>query len=395
MQAPVVPTLSDVIAALEARYDPTLAETWDAVGLVCGDPDVAVRRVMFAVDPVASTVDEAIEARMDLLVTHHPLFLSGVHGVPASDPKGRLVHRLISAGCGLFVAHTNADRARPGVSDALAAAVGLGATAPLEPADTTALDKIIAFVPTEAAQLIVDALSEAGAGAIGDYSRAAFLNEGTGTFIPEPGANPVIGVVGSVEEVAESRIEMVFPRWRRAPVVQALRAAHPYEEPAYNIVGLASLPSTGQGLGRIGALEQPQSLREFAAQVLRGLPMTASGVRIAGDPDREIRTVAVCGGSGGSLIETARAAGADAFLTSDLRHHVVSESRESSDLSLLDAPHWATEWPWLPVAAELLRQDLSDDMIDVTVSARRTDPWNAAMQATSTREAPDGGAQQW
>jgi len=389
----VVPTFSDVIAALEARYDPALAESWDAIGPVCGDPDVAVRRVMFAVDPVASTVDEAIEARMDLLVTHHPLFLSGVHGVPASDPKGRLVHRLISAGCGLFVAHTNADRACPGVNDALAAAVGLGATNPLEPAATTPLDKIIAFIPSEAAQLIVDALSDAGAGAIGDYSRAAFLNEGTGTFIPEPGSNPVIGAVGCVEEVAESRIEMVFPRSRRDAIVRALRATHPYEEPAYNIVGLASLPSTRQGLGRIGVLEQPLSLREFAAQVSRGLPPTAGGVRIAGDPDREIRTVAVCGGSGGSLIETARCAGADAFLTSDLRHHLVSESREVSDLALLDASHWATEWPWLPVAAQLLRQDLAGAMIEVTVSARRTDPWNAAMQATSTQEAPDGGPQ--
>lgn len=390
-----MPTLAEVIAALEARYPPTLAESWDAVGLVCGDPDIAVRRVMFAIDPVAETVEEAIEARTDLLVTHHPLFLSGVHAVPASDPKGRLVHRMISAGCALFVAHTNADRARPGVSDALAAAVGLGETDPLEPAGTTPLDKIVAFVPSDAANLIVDALSEAGAGAIGDYSRAAFLHEGTGTFIPQPGANPVIGAVGFVEEVAESRIEMVFPRSLRDEIVAALRAAHPYEEPAYSIVGLATLPSSRQGLGRIGVLEESVSLRDFGAQVARGLPATAGGVRIAGDPERKIRTVAVCGGSGGSLIETASSAGADAFLTSDLRHHVVSESREANDLSLLDAAHWATEWPWLPVAARLLGQDVADPMTEITVSTRRTDPWTAAVQATTTQEAPDGGAQQW
>ncbi|MDQ3506083.1 MAG: Nif3-like dinuclear metal center hexameric protein [Actinomycetota bacterium] len=391
----MVPTLRDIVATLESRYDPMLAEPWDAVGLVCGDPEVAIRRVMFAVDPVASTVDEAIQARADLLVTHHPLFLTGVHGVPASDPKGRLVHQLISAGCGLFVAHTNADRARPGVSDALAAVVGLGATDPLEPANTTPLDKIIAFVPSGAAQRLVDALSEAGAGAIGDYSRSAFLNEGTGTFIPEPGANPVIGAIGSVAEVPESRIEMVFPRGRRDSVVRALRSVHPYEEPTYNIVALASLPSTRQGLGRIGTLERPQSLREFAAHVARGLPATAGGVRMAGDPEREITTVAVCGGSGGSMIERARVAGADAFLTSDLRHHIVSESREMGDLSLLDAAHWATEWPWLGAAARLLRQDVADDMIQVTVSSQRTDPWDVAAQATSTQEAPDGGAGVW
>ena len=390
-----MPTLAAVIAALEARYDPSLAEPWDAVGLVCGDPDARVERVMFAVDPVASVVGQAIEARIDLLVTHHPLFLSGVHGFPASDPKGRLVFGLMSAGCALFVAHTNADRACPGVSDALAAAVGLAETRPLEAAGTEVLDKVITFVPRAAAQLVVDALSRAGAGQTGAYSRAAFLSEGTGTFLPGPGAAPALGSVGHIEEVAETRIEMVLPRTRRAAIVQALRDAHPYEEPAYDILELAALPSPRKGLGRIGELAQAQSLRDFADQVARGLPATAGGVRIAGDPDRQIRTVAVCGGSGGALIETAEAAGADAFLTSDLRHHVVSEARESSDLSLLDAAHWATEWPWLPAAAGLLGQDMADTVIDITVSARRTDPWTAAVQATSTQEVPDGGAQQW
>jgi dinuclear metal center YbgI/SA1388 family protein len=388
-------SLAAVVAALEARYDPSLAEAWDAIGLVCGDPDSTLQRVMFAVDPVASVVDEAVDARIDLLVTHHPLFLSGVHGIPASDPKGRLVFRLMSASCALFVAHTNADRACPGVSDALAAAVGLAETRPLEAAGTELLDKVITFVPRAAAQLVVDALSRAGAGETGAYSRAAFLSEGTGTFLPGPGAAPAVGSVGHIEEVAETRIEMVLPRTRRAAVVHALRDAHPYEEAAYDILELAALPSPRKGLGRIGELAQAQSLRDFADQVARGLPATAGGVRIAGDPDRQIRTVAVCGGSGGSLIETASAAGADAFLTSDLRHHIVSESRESSDLSLLDAAHWATEWPWLPAAARLLRQDVPDTVIDITVSTQRTDPWTAAVQATSTQEAPDGGAQQW
>lgn len=391
-----MPTIAAVLAALEARYDPSLAEPWDAVGLVCGDPDAGVERVMFAVDPVACVVDQAIEAGIDLLVTHHPLFLSGVHGFPASDPKGQLVFRLMSAGCALFVAHTNADRANPGVSDALAAAVGLAQTRPLEAAGTELLDKVITFVPQAAAQLVVDALSRAGAGATGAYSRAAFLSEGTGTFLPGPGAAPAVGSVGRIEEVAETRIEMVLPRTRRVAVAQALRDAHPYEEPAYDILELAALPSPRKGLGRIGELAQVQSLRDFADQVARGLPATAGGVRIAGDPDRQIRTVAVCGGSGGALIQTAAAAGADAFLTSDLRHHVVSEARESNDLSLLDAAHWATEWPWLPAAARLLRQDMADIVIDITVSARRTDPWAAAVQTTSTQEAPDGrGTQQW
>lgn len=389
-----MPILAELIAALEARYDPALAEPWDAVGLVCGDQDAVVDRVLFAVDPVTSTVSEAIERGAGLLVTHHPLFLSGVHGVPASDPKGVLVHRLITAGCALFVAHTNADRARPGVSDALADAVGLVETDPLEPADTTPLDRIVTYAPTEAAQSVVTALSDAGAGVIGDYTRAAFLSEGVGTFVPGVGANPAIGSVSNREEVGETRIEMVLHRTARERVVRALLSAHPYEEPAYSVVALAALRSSEVGLGRIGELGRPLALHEFAEQVTRGLPPSASGIRVAGDPDQEITIVAVCGGSGGSLIETARRAGADAFLTSDLRHHVVSEAREDSDLSLLDASHWATEWPWIPAAARLLRQDVSDGVIEVITSNERTDPWTFALGQSATQEASDGGAQQ-
>ena len=261
--------LADVIAALDTRYDPALAEPWDAVGLVCGDPAEPVRRVLFAVDPTAEIVDEVLDLGADLLVTHHPLLLTPVHGVPADDPKGRLVHRLIRGGAALFVAHTNADRApEHGVNDALAEAVGLLDVAPLEP---TAND----------------------------------------------------------------------PR---------------------------------AGLGRVGRLGEELTLREFAERVAGVLPVTAGGVRAAGDPDRPVRTVAVCGGSGGSLIGAAAAAGADVLLTSDLKHHAVSEALESNGPTLCDVAHFASEWPWLPVAADVLRRDLSDG-VEVAVSRRRTDPW--------------------
>ncbi len=261
------PPLAEVVTALEARYDPALAEGWDAVGLVCGDPAATVRSVLFAVDPTAAVVGEAIAAEVDLLVTHHPLLLTPVHGVPATDPKGRLVHRLIRAGTGLFVAHTNADRAAGhGVSDALAAALGLVDTAPLEPV---------------------------------------------------------------------------------AP---------------------------GAGLGRVGRLPEAVSLREFSERVAAALPGTPGGVRVAGDPGRLVRTVAVCGGSGGSLLPTAASAGADVLVTSDLKHHLVSEALEEPGPALCDVAHYASEWPWLPVAADLLRDDLGN-RVRVTVSAERTDPW--------------------
>jgi dinuclear metal center YbgI/SA1388 family protein len=263
--------LGEVVAALEARYDPALAESWDAVGLVCGDPAETVRSVLFAVDPTAAVVDEAVAEGVDLVVTHHPLLLTPVHGVPADDPKGRLVHRLVRAGAGLFVAHTNADRAAEhGVNDALAAALDLQDPVPLLP-------------------------------------------------------------------------DAVRPR---------------------------------AGLGRVGTLAEPEPLSAFAARVADVLPVTVGGVRAAGDPDSVIRTVAVCGGSGGSLVAAAAAAGADVLLTSDLKHHAVSEALEAGGPALVDVAHWASEHPWVPRAVELLRHDL-DGRVAVAGSALRTDPWTA------------------
>jgi dinuclear metal center YbgI/SA1388 family protein len=245
------------------------------VGLVCGDPGAEVGRVLFAVDPVQAVVDEAVAWGADLVVTHHPLYLRGVTSVAATGFKGRVVHELIRAGIGLHVAHTNADHADPGVSDALAEAVGLRVLGPLV-AD-----------PTD--------------------------------------------------------------------------------------------PAGRRGSGRIGVLEPPLTLSAFAAQVAAGLPATATGVRVAGDGDRMITRVAVCGGSGDSFLAEARAAGVDAYVTADLRHHPVSEATEASPLALVDAAHWATEWPWLRLAERGLTEAAAGHgwQLETRVSHLVTDPWTA------------------
>jgi dinuclear metal center YbgI/SA1388 family protein len=372
------PTLRDVLALLERRYDPRTADSWDRVGLVCGDPDEPVEQVMFAVDPVAVVADEAIADGVQLLVTHHPLFLSGVHGVPADDAKGRVVHRLIRAGIGLLAAHTNADNARPGVSDAIATALGLADTTVLEPLESEPdpMDKIVVFVPEADTEALIDALAAAGAGHIGDYERAAFSAPGTGTFRPLDGANPAIGQVGRVEAVRESMLQMVAPRSRREAVVAALREAHPYEEPAFDVIALAG-PTSGRGGGRVGELSEPTTLAAFADLVSATLPRTAAGVRVAGDPETTVRRVAICGGSGDSLLAAADAAGADVYLTSDLRHHRASEHLEAGGCALVDIAHWAAEWMWLPQAARLLEQDAAAAgfALGTTVSTTVTDPW--------------------
>lgn len=371
-----MPAVAELIAALEEWFDPRTAEPWDAVGLVCGDPGEPAQRVLLAVDAVPGTVAEALDFGAGMLLTHHPLLLTGVHGVPACDPKGALVHRMIRGGVAHYVAHTNADVADPGVSDALATRLGLRGLRPLEARDDPALDKLVVFVPHANADELVDALAAVGAGRLGDYDRCAWTTQGTGTFRPLPGANPAIGTVDTVEQVPETRVEMVVPRHVRADVIAALRATHPYEEPAFDLLSAAALPGSC-GSGRVGELPAATTLADFVAHAAAALPATAWGLRAAGDPHREVRTVAVCGGSGGALVEAARRAGADAYLTADLRHHPVVEAvteRGGHGMALVDAAHWATEAPWLDAVAGALHERFGTT-VEVRVSRQITDPW--------------------
>jgi dinuclear metal center YbgI/SA1388 family protein len=383
-----VPRLADVVTMLDELYDPRSAERWDAVGLVCGDPEADVHRILFAVDPVALVVDEAIAMGADLVVTHHPLFLKPVHEVAATTPKGRIVHRLLTSGTALHVVHTNADVARPGVSDALADALGLADLVPLDPAPAPPMDKLVTFVPQADSAVVIDALAMAGAGSIGDYERCTWTAEGIGSFRPLAGARPTIGSVGAIEQLPETRVEMVLPRRRRVDIVAALRSAHPYEEPAFDIYELAALPGS-LGLGRVGELKQPQTLHDFAQRAAAALPPTAAGIRVAGDAHAHVRTVAVCGGAGDSLLDAVRAAGVDAYVTADLRHHPATEAVQQHDgPALVDAAHWATEWPWLQDAANRVLSRLSSDgsTVEARVSRIDTDPWTLHLPT------PTGGA---
>jgi dinuclear metal center YbgI/SA1388 family protein len=365
--------LVDVIDVLEAAYPPGLAQSWDSVGLVCGDPTEPVESVTIAVDAtpqvVASVPDRA------LLLVHHPLLLRGVDSVAADTAKGALIHSLIRTGRALFTAHTNADSASPGVSDALADALGLQVCDVLSPVPSgPALDKWVVFVPAGNAEAVRSAMFAGGAGQLGDYSQCSWSVSGTGQFLPGDGATPAIGSVGTLEQVAEDRVEMVAPASRRAAVLAGLRAAHPYEEPAFDVVALQTPPGD-VGLGRIATLPEPEPLPAFVSRVRRALPATSWGVRASGDPATTVARVAVCGGSGDSLLSEVAASGVQAYVTADLRHHPADEHRRSSDVALIDAAHWATEFPWCNQAAELLRHHFGASL-PVTVSDVRTDPWN-------------------
>jgi dinuclear metal center YbgI/SA1388 family protein len=367
------PTLRSVVDLVHGWYPPGTADSWDRVGLVHGDLDQPVRRILLAVDPAPVVAQEAADWDADLLLTHHPLYLKGVHGFTSQTPKGRTSLTLAGAGCALLAAHTNADQAEGGVSEAMALALGLRDARPILPAPLPAVDKLGVMVPAEDADGMRAALAGAGAGQVGDYDHASFTVAGEGRFRPLPGADPTIGSVGEAERVDEVRIEVVMPRGRRTAVVRAMLAAHPYEEPAYDVLELADPRIGTTGTGRIGDVE-PTTLRAFAERVAEALPGTAHGVRVAGDLDRPVRRVALCGGAGDFLLDTVRGTDADVYVTSDLRHHPATEFLEHEGPALVDVAHWAAEWTWLPVLARRLEGALGDT-VEVRVSTRSTDAW--------------------
>lgn len=383
-------TVANVVDWVETAYPPGWAESWDAVGLVVGRPDRPVSHVRATVDVTESVVQVAIADGVDFLLAHHPLFLGGTASVAAVDAKGRLVHDLVEAGCALMVAHTNADSAPGGVSDALAARLGVEDTSPLRPAHVARL-KLVVYVPYNHRDAVLDAASAAGAGSIGDYDRCAYQLDGHGTFRPRPGADPYLGHVGETEIVEEARIEMVLDAGARSAVEAAVLGAHPYEEPAYEFMAM-DVRDRRVGLGRVGSLAQAVTVEEFAGVVADSLPVTAGGIRVAGDLGRRVRRVAVCGGSGDEFLNHATRAGADVYVTADLKHHRVLDHLADGGCAVIDVGHWASEWPWCELVASRLTADLTlpaelnnsgnrdgsltTEALQVTVDRTVTDPWS-------------------
>lgn len=377
-------TVEDVRRVMDTAYPPHLAESWDRIGLTCGDPAEPVRRIAVALECTDAVADAAIESGADMIVVHHPLMLRGVTSVAADTAKGRIVHKLIRAGVALFSAHTNADSARPGVNDELAELLGVTPGAPLAPKPAPALDSWSVKVPESHAEEVKKAVFDAGAGTIGEYSECAFTLAGTGQFTPSDDAEPFLGAAGATEKVNELRIEFVAPKSIRTRVFSALVAAHPYEEPAFDIVESQATglkPEELLGIGRVGTLDYPMRFKDFVERVAERLPKTEWGVRGAGDPERMIHTVAVASGSGDSFLDTVHKLGVDAFVTSDLRHHPVDEAlrvggpQGEAAPCIVDTAHWASEFPWCRQAADLLSGELG---IPAEVLSERTDPWTVA-----------------
>jgi dinuclear metal center YbgI/SA1388 family protein len=369
-------TVSDWLALVHERYPPDEAASWDNVGLQVGDPAWPVERVLVSLDVTGPVLDEAVDRPATLLLAHHPLLFRPLRALTPSTPAGRLALRAARHGLAVAAAHTNLDLARDGAgtNDPLVAVLGLTEVTPL----TTELRdgercKLVTFVPPEALDRVLGAVSAAGAGRIGEYERCSFRVRGTGTFRPLPGADPYSGRgVGQDAEEDEFRLEVELPTRRVGAVVRALEDAHPYDEVAYDLVPL--LDGAPVGFGRVGRLPTGLRLAELADTIREGLP--APHLRFAGDPDRQVTTVAIVGGAGDSLIGAALAAGVDVYVTGDLRHHVTLDALEQG-LGLVDAGHHATEAAAMPAWIEVLTAAARRRGLQAPVLASRvpTVPW--------------------
>ncbi len=345
-------TVRDILSEVD-RFAPwSLAFPWDNVGLQVGDPNGRVTKAVVSLDRSLAATRFAIEMGAQLLVSHHPLLFERVGTVDSTTHVGRTIHEAIRAGLSIVTAHTNWDNASPGLNDALAAELELAEVKTFGTSPEEALFKLVVFVPSDNADSVVDALAGAGAGRIGNYRRCAFLTSGEGTFEPLDGANPTIGTVGEREVVPEVRVEIVVPSDKIDAAICALKECHPYEEPAFDL--LAMKAAARSGAGRIGILPRPMTLGDLAefAHSKLGQPTWKWG-----DPKRTIKSLAVVGGAADGEWRAARSAGADAFLTGEVKQHVGIEASESG-VSILAAGHFATEQPGVRLLARTLEAHL-------------------------------------
>ena len=352
----------DVIESVERLAPISLAEGWDNPGLQAGNPSANVDRVLVTLTPLPEVFDEAEEKGADFLLFHHPLIFGGLSSINTGAYPGDLVARALKNDLTVYTAHTNYDAAPNGVSVALADAVGLDG--PLEiVAPRGELCKLVVFVPEENADALADALSEAGAGVIGEYTRCTFRTPGTGTFLGGEGTDPYLGKRGHLERVEEVRLETVVPAHNVGRAAAAIRAAHPYEEPAFDVYPVEGRPE-GCGYGRVGRMPEPMMPEELAEHVSASLGFP---VRLVVDPkpSQRVERVAVLGGSGGSFVREVAASGADAYVTGDLDYHDALLA-ESLGLVAIDAGHAATELPSLAPLARRL-----GELVNVPVEVSR------------------------
>ncbi|MGM8214133.1 Nif3-like dinuclear metal center hexameric protein [Bacillaceae bacterium W0354] len=361
--------VKDVVTLLEKIAPPSLAFEGDRIGLHIGSYNNDVHKVMVTLDVLENVVDEAVEKNVDFIVAHHPLIFNPLKSIDFNSEKGKIIKKLIEHNISVYVAHTNLDIAVNGVNDMLMKQLNINETDVLIETYNEPLFKLVLFVPTTHEDILRGAISDAGAGHIGEYSHCTFNSKGTGTFMPREGTNPYIGSLNELEKVSELRMETIVPERLLHEVIEAAKKAHPYEEMAYDVYPV-KLNGDSYGLGRIGSLKKPMNLKDFAHYVKQSFDVPF--VRMIGEEHTLVERVAVIGGDGNKYIHHARNKGADVLITGDVYFHTAQDAL-GIGLSMIDPGHHIEQIMKKELAV-LLKEELKND-VEIIASEKSTEPF--------------------
>lgn len=377
MSSKAYPTVGQVMEIMEAWAPAWTAEPWDNVGLACGDPRQTVQRMVVALDLTDQVLEEALAFKAQMLLVHHPPVFKPLKNIRADNPLACRLMQAIKGDLAVFAAHTNLDCAPGGINDILAARLGLQEMEHLLPLTAGHMAKLVTFVPPDFLEAVESAIYAAGAGVMGNYSQCSFKAEGWGSFRPGLGAKPYLGQTGAKEQAREIRLETIIPQALSGRAIKALVNAHPYEEPAIDLLPLANSPQ-GLSLGRVGRLAEPLPFEEFARKAKEAVE--ARAVMSAGIRPAQVRKVAVLGGSGASALAPAKDKGADVLVTGEAGYHTWEEASDLG-LGLLTLGHFKSEnvvvLPWV----ERLNQELAKLGLKAEVrhAFHASDPWRTVV----------------
>jgi dinuclear metal center YbgI/SA1388 family protein len=340
--------IQQLINCIEQSAPLTYQELYDNAGLLTGDPDWEVTNALLTLDTTEAVIDEAIEKSCNLIIAHHPIIFRGLKKLTGQNYVERTVIKAIKNDIAIYAAHTNLDNVKRGVNSMICDRLQLTNRQILSPASGT-LRKLFTFAPVNEAEKVRNALFEAGAGHIGNYSEASFNVDGTGTFKGGEDTNPYVGEKGKQHHEAETKIEVIFPRHLEKPILNALLAVHPYEEPAYDVVSLENA-SQNIGSGMVGELVEPATEEDFLQQVKR--QMQTGCIRYTALLNKPVKKIAVCGGAGSFLLKNAIAAGADVFVSADFKYHEFFDA--DGRIVIADIGHFESEQFTIDIFYDLL-----------------------------------------
>lgn len=349
-------TGKEIIKYLEEWAPKGIAWDKDNVGLQVGDPEIKIKNVLLSLDLKEKVIESAIKENCNLIITHHPLLFYPLKNLDYSkNIIARMIEKLIKNNITLYSAHTNLDFTKHGVSYRLAKRLLLKNIRFLKNLSENQI-KLAVFVPESHVNIVAEAIHQSGGGLIGEYSHCSFRTPGTGTFKGSTESNPSIGTKGVSEFVEEVKLEVIVDRWKLNQVLNAMKKIHPYEEVAYDVFPLQN-DNANYGIGAIGELSDSMDTNDFLGFVSSKLK--TSNLRYTNSKKKKIKTVAVCGGSCGELVDEAIKQNADAFVTADLKYHTFQDAE--GKILLIDAGHYETEAPILDEIKKRLESLLNEN----------------------------------